>query len=251
MSGGVLGVIPARYGSSRLPGKPLADVCGKPMVWWAWRQARMVGELSGVVVATDDGRVEAACRELGMDVVMTSPDHATGADRLREVAGRIAADFYVQVNGDEPLIGAEAIRAAVPGRPSPGGEYGTNAIARMSDPAEVVDPTNIKVVFDGGMNAAYMSRTPVPYPYRSLEFSYYKHLGVIGYSRGMLEFYGKSEPGPLERAEGIDTLRFIDYGKSLKFRIVPDCGSLSVDTPKDLEEVRRRISSSAAGLGGG
>ena len=110
----------------------------------------------------------------------------------------------------------------------------------MTSPAEVLDPSNIKVVFDRKKKALYMSRTPVPYPYGSLNCTYYKHVGIIGYSKDMLDFYKNSDPGPLELAEGIDTLRFLDYGKPLYLIPVEKGESLSVDTPKDLEEVRKR-----------
>jgi len=101
-----------------------------------------------------------------------------------------------------------------------------------------MDPSNIKVIFDDQMNALYMSRSPIPYPYKSIDFRYYKHVGILGYNKKMLDFYHNSVPGRFESIEGIDTLRFIDYGKTLKFIYIPSYGSLSVDTPKDLERVR-------------
>lgn len=234
-----LGVIASRYASIRFPGKALADIHGKPMVWWVYQQALKAAKLYKVVVATDDKRIETVCRNYGMDVVMTSNQHMTTASRMLEVSQKIKADFYVTINGDEPMIDPRAIDAAIPTSVPQNIEFGTNTICLFSDPVGVVDPTNIKVVFDNDFRALYMSRTPIPYPYSSLAFQYYKHVGVIGYNQKMLEFYGKSSPGKFEKIEGIDTLRFIDYGKLLQFCPVNVRESLSVDTPKDLEKVCR------------
>ena len=118
-------------------------------------------------------------------------------------------------------------------------EYGTNTICVMDDPVDVMDASNIKVVFNDKKEALYMSRTPIPYPYGTLDFTYYKHVGVLGYNKKMLEFYQSSVPGYFEKVESIDTLRFLDYGKKLQFFIADIEKSLSVDTPKDLEKVRR------------
>lgn len=116
-------------------------------------------------------------------------------------------------------------------------EFGTNIITQIDDPAQVLDASNIKMVFDDRMNALYMSRTPIPYPFKSIVFKYYKHVGIIGYNKMMLDFYKNSKPGRFEQIRGIDTLRFLDYGKQLKLSLVPDCHSLSVDTQKDLDMV--------------
>lgn len=237
----IAGVIPARYGSTRLPGKPLADICGKPMIWWVFQRVSGIKELDTVCIATDDMRIESVCRDYGMPVIMTSSSHKTGAHRLQEVSKYLKADYYIQLNGDEPLIDCEAVKAAIPTSAVRDVEFGTNIITPISDPVQVIDATNIKVVFDCDMKAVYMSRTPVPYPYKSLDFVYYKHVGIIGYNKKMLDFYKSSSPGRLEIIEGIDTMRFIDYGKMLQLIIVDNCESLSVDTEKDLEKVRNII----------
>lgn len=237
----VVGIIPARYGSTRLPGKPLKDIFGHPMIWWVYHRVQEVKELDEIYVATDDERIRAVCDENGIPCVMTSSEHPTGAHRLQEVSDSIRADFYVQLNGDEPLIDTRAIAAAIPQSVPVDVEFGTNIITEMHDPAQVMDPSNIKVVFDEDMNALYMSRTPVPYPFKQLDFQYYKHVGIIGYNKKMLDFYKNSTPGRFERIEGIDTLRFLDYGKRLKFVIVHNCASLSVDTEKDLNMIKKMI----------
>lgn len=237
----VLGVIPARYASSRLPGKPLLDICGHPMLWWVYNRVNTLDKLSDVCVATDDERIESFCKGSGIPVVITSKWHRTAADRLQEVSEKIPADFYLQINGDEPLINIRAVSAAIPDEIPQNIEFGTNIITEMTEPTQVMDASNIKIVFDTDMNALYMSRTPIPYPFKAVGFKYYKHVGIIGYNKKMLDFYKATQPGRLETIEGIDTMRFIDYGKQLKFIIVQECKSLSVDTDKDLEIVRQMV----------
>lgn len=232
-----IGIIPARYASTRLPGKPLKEICGFPMVWWVYERVRKIEKLDKIIVATDDQRVEEVCENLGIPVVMTAESHRTAANRLQEVSDIIKADFYIQINGDEPLIDREAVLAAIPDYVPQELEFGTNVITEINDPAQVIDPSNIKIVFDDSLNALYMSRTPIPFPFKSLDFKYYKHVGIIGYNKKMLDFYKNTVPGRFETIEGIDTLRFLDYGKQLKLSIVSSCRCLSVDTEKDLAEV--------------
>lgn len=237
-----LGVVASRYASTRFPGKALAMIGEKPMVWWVYQQALKAEKLDRVIVATDDERIERVCIENGMEVIMTSTDNATTANRMFEVSQIIDADFYITINGDEPMIDPAAIDAAIPDDIPNEYEYGTNAICETEDPVEVMDPSNIKVVFDCNNKALYMSRTPIPYPFKDLNYKYYKHLGVLGYNKKMLMFYQNSIPGSLEKVEGIDTLRFLDYGKELHFFKVKVSKSLSVDTPKDLEKVKELMS---------
>ncbi len=240
------GIIPARYASTRLPGKPLKDILGHPMIWWVYQRVLSVRQLDEVYVATDDERISSVCEQLDIPVLMTSPTHRTAANRLQEVSGKIKADFYLQLNGDEPLINTEAIAAAIPDSVPQDREFGTNIITEMTDPAQVMDPSNIKMVFDHQMRALYMSRTPIPNPFKAIDFQYYKHVGIIGYNKLMLDFYKNSEPGRFEKIEGIDTLRFLDYGKELKLTIVHNCHTLSVDTEKDLEQVIKMMRESSA-----
>ena len=233
----VVGIIPARYASTRLPGKPLKDILGYPMIWWVYKRVRTVKALDKIYVATDDDRIKEVCEQYEIPVIMTSPEHPNGAMRLQEVSETEQADFYVQLNGDEPLMNTDAIVAAIPETVPQDVAFGTNIITQIDDPAQVLDASNIKMVFDDQMNALYMSRTPIPFPFKSIDFQYYKHVGIIGYNKMMLDFYKNSRPGRFERIEGIDTLRFLDYGKQLKLSLVPDCHSLSVDTQKDLDMV--------------
>lgn len=237
----VVAIIPARYSSSRLPGKPLKDICGHPMIWWVYNRVCSIDKLDEVYVATDDERIKKVCENNNIPVVMTKSTHSTAAHRLQEVSDYIDADFYIQLNGDEPLINTDAVVAAIVDDVPQDIEFGVNIITEINDPAQVIDPSNIKMVFDNEMNALYMSRTPIPYPYKSIDYKYYKHLGIIGYNKKMLDFHKDTEPGRFEKIEGIDTLRFLDYGKQLKLIIVSNCHSLSVDTEKDLEMVKKMI----------
>lgn len=237
----VIGVIPARYGSSRLPGKPLKDICGKPMIWWVYERVSKAKRIDNVIVATDDERIVSVLKDYDIPHVMTRSDHPTAANRIAEVAEKVSGDFYLQLNGDEPLIDEKLVDRVVPEEVVLDVEFGTNIITKMLNPAEVNDQSNIKVVFDCNYHALYMSRFPIPAPAKEINFCYYKHVGIIGYNKKMLDFYQHSKPGRFESIEGIDTLRFIDYGKKLQFIPVEDCRTLSVDTEMDLAKVREII----------
>ena len=237
----IVGVIPARYKSSRFPGKPLADICGKPMIWWVYERCKETRRVNEIIVATDDGRILDVCKKFGIPAMMTSSRHKNAASRLQEVSRTCNADFYVQINGDEPLVDIAAVEKCIPMEIPQDVEFGTNIITEMTEPSQVLDVSNIKVVFDANMNALYMSRSPIPTPFGTLDFKYYKHVGIIGYNKKMLDFYAQSTPGIFEKIEGIDTLRFLDYGKALRLVLVENLKTLSVDTPKDLDICRRLI----------
>ncbi len=233
----IVAVIPARYGSTRLPGKPLKMIGDRPMLVWVYNRVRIAQEIDEIYVATDDQKIADMCDNYEIPYIMTSSEHKTAANRLKEVSDSVKADFYLQINGDEPLINMEAVVSAIPKNIPQDEEFGTNIITEIKDNAQLMDPSNIKVVFDEKYRALYMSRTPIPFPFKSIDFKYYKHVGIIGYNKKMLDFYAKSVPGRLELIEGIDTMRFIDYGKRLQFIEATDCESLSVDTEKDLEYI--------------
>lgn len=231
----VIGVIPARYGSSRFPGKPLQDICGKPMLWWVYQQARKVSELEEIYVATDDERVEALCRTYDMNCVMTG-EHATHIARVHELSTKVEADFYVNINGDEPLIEPETIRAIIPTEASEEPKvFGLMKILR--DPVELIDPTNIKVATNKDGVALYISRAPIPHPYKTILFEYKKAIGVECWNKAALELFVNSEPGVMETIEDLVALRFFENGCPMHYTLV-ESNSLSVDTPKDLEKVR-------------
>lgn len=236
----IIAVIPSRYKSSRFPGKPLADLCGKPMIWWVYQQVNKVKEIDEVYVATDDDRIAKCCEENGLKWVMTRDDHGTSTERVYEVAQKIPAGLYVVINGDEPLIDPDIIRAIIPSEMPQNDFYVSNLMTEIKSPVEVVDFTNIKVVTDEDSNALFMSRSAIPYPKSSIDYVYYKHIGVLIYSFNALEFFAKTPKGYNEKIEDVNELRFIEHGKKLKM-IKVEAHSLSVDTPKDLEHVRKVI----------
>ena len=168
---------------------------------------------------------------------MTANTHQTSTERLLEVAKKIPSDLYICINGDEPLIAPQVVEAIIPSFKPEQDFYVSNLMTEIKNPVEVVDFTNIKVVLDAYGNALFMSRSPIPYPKSSMEFVYYKHVGVLIYSLSALEFFTQTEKGPNELIEDINELRFIEHGKKLKMIPVVS-NTLSVDTPKDLEKVR-------------
>lgn len=232
----IVAIIPSRYQSSRFPGKPLADICGHPMIWWVYNQVRKVKEFESVYVATDDERIKKVCEENDMNVVMTSSNHNSSTERVFEVAGKINSDYYVVINGDEPLIDPKVIRKIIPTKKEKDKFYVANIMTEIKSASEVVDFTNIKVVVDKNNYAMYFSRSPIPYPKASLDYKYYKHVGILIYSYEALKFFAKTKKGKIEKIEDVNEIRFIENGKKIKM-IKAKANSLSVDTPKDLNKV--------------
>ena len=228
-----IAVIPARYQSSRLPGKPLADILGKPMIWWVYQEAKKCSKLADVVVACDDERIAAACREYGMNYLMTSPDHDTPTGRIWEVSTRLDADLYLQVMGDEPLINAAAFDLILP-HTLPDDPYYVSVLTNvMGHPADVVDFSNQKVVTNARREILMISRSPIPYPKGTLDFEYEKVTGIQLYSKQALAFYHETPKSLLEKAEENDMMRFIENGHTVH-AIVSPYKTVSVDTAKDL-----------------
>ena len=228
-----IAVIPARYQSTRLPGKPLADILGKPMIWWVYQEAKKCPKLAEVVVACDDERIAAACREYGMNYLMTSPDHDTPTGRIWEVSTKLDADLYLQVMGDEPLINAAAfdliLQDTLPADP-----YYVSVLTNvMNHPADVVDFSNQKVVTNARREILMISRSPIPYPKGTLDFEYEKVTGIQLYSKQALAFYHETPKSLLEKAEENDMMRFIENGHTVH-AIVSPYKTVSVDTAKDL-----------------
>ncbi|MDU7455586.1 3-deoxy-manno-octulosonate cytidylyltransferase [Clostridium saudiense] len=237
----IIGIIPARYKSTRFEGKPLADICGKPMVWWVYNQVRKVKELNEVYVATDDERIVEVCKKMDINYIMTKNNHGTSTERLFEVAQNIDSDYYLCINGDEPLIEPTIISKILDIQKSSSEKiYVANLMTTIKDPVEVIDNTNIKVVTDKYNNAIYMSRSAIPHPKSSMEFQYKKHLGVLLYNYEALKFFSETKRDRIESIEDINELRFIENGKKIKM-IEVNAETLSVDTPKDLEKVKSII----------
>lgn len=228
-------IIPARYDSSRFRGKPLADICGRPMLWWVYHQVKKSPRVDEVCVATDSEKIREMCRSYDMQCILTADTHQTSTERIYEAAQELPADIYLCINGDEPLILPEIIEKVIP--ESTENFFAANLMTKILNPVEAVDESNIKVVTDMDDFALFMSRSPVPHPKASIQFTYYKHLGVLAYSMKALRFFAETPKGRLEKIEDINELRFIEYGKKLRM-IAVEAGTLSVDTPKDLDFVR-------------
>lgn len=238
----IIGIIPARYQSTRFPGKPLADIAGRPMVARVYDRAVQVAELDQVLVATDDARIEAACNELGIPTVMTSTDHRTGTDRVAEVAEREVADLYVNIQGDEPLVNPLSIAAAVTPflqEDAPAFEV-TNLMTPVRRMSDMVDSTVPKVVVNNEGDAVYLSRLPIPFPKDHQDFTYYKQVCVYAFRPEALKRFAQLSSGPSEQAEGIELLRFIENGIRVRMVLVED-DVVAVDTPSDLDLVRRLL----------
>lgn len=236
----IIAIIPARYASTRFPGKPLVDICGKPMIQWVYERVSSVKMLSDVFVAIDDERIREVCEENGIKYIMTRNDHPDHIARIHEVSEKVKADMYVCVNGDEPLIAPECIEQVLPTKLSDDFFF-VGAMRLMGNAAETIDPARIKVVTAQDGRCLYMSRTPVPYPKGTLMFSYNKYIGIECFSKEALDFFVNTPQSKLERIEDIDHLRFLEYGKKMYFKYV-DSESISVDTVKDVEKVRNLMS---------
>jgi 3-deoxy-manno-octulosonate cytidylyltransferase (CMP-KDO synthetase) len=236
----ITGIIPARYKSTRFEGKPLADICGKPMIWWVYQQVKKVSLFHDVFVAIDDVRIKDVCEELDIKYVMTASNHPDHIARVQEVSDRIDADYYVCVNGDEPLIDPVAIAKIIPSVKHEG-FYFMGARRKIKDPVEVIDPANLKLVLAADESCIYISRIPVPYPKGSILFHYNKYIGIECFSKEALDFFVTTPMGKVEKIEDIDHLRFIENGKKLFFTEV-ESDSISVDTKNDLEKVKILIS---------
>lgn len=238
----ITAIIPARYASTRLPGKPLLEIAGKPMIQHVYERAQKAELVNRVIVATDDRRILDAVKGFGGEVVMTSDAHRSGTDRLAEVAAALESDIIVNVQGDEPLIDPAMIDEAIRPLMEDSSIVMGSLKAEIRDEAELNNPNLVKVVVDRNDFALYFSRYPIPY-FRdtaplSLLTGHFKHIGLYVYRRDFLLEYAGMPQTPLEEAEKLEQLRALENGYRIK---VPTTRlqSLGVDTEDDLERVRR------------
>jgi len=245
----ILAVIPARYASSRFPGKALARLDSRTMLEHVYERVSMARYLLNVIIATDDKRIYDAARSFGAQVRMTRPDHLSGTDRVAEVASAYEdAELIVNVQGDEPLIDPNAIDAAVlPLLEEPAIPMGTLK-KRIEDPRELTDPNVVKVVSNRFENAIYFSRSTIPYVRDTGAVTHFKHIGLYVYRRDFLLKYSALPVGPLEEAERLEQLRALENGFSIRV-VETDYESLGVDTPADLERVQGLIAAGRAAVG--
>ena len=236
----VVVVIPARYLSSRLPGKPLVDICGEPMIYRVYSNLIKSNKFTNIIVATDDNRIADVCKKKNMNYIMTDVNHPNHISRVWEVSNKIDADYYICVNGDEPLINYKNVEKIIPEKIGDV-KYFLGAYRYLTDPVETIDSTNIKVLTNILGKCIYLSRTVVPFPKNSIMFKYKKYVAIECFTKDGLDAFQNSEMGKLEKIEDIDHLRFIENNFDIYFKEIKS-DSISVDTEKDLEKVRRIIS---------
>lgn len=229
-------VIPARYASTRLPGKIIMDLLGHPMIWWVYENVKRANCFDEIVIAADDEKVCKVCEGFGARVIMTSNQCGCLIDRLYEVSEQIKADYYISVNGDEPILEPEVMKKILPDFVENDKPIVRGLAREFTDPAEVIDPGNMKIAIGRGGYCLYRSRSPIPYPQTTTSFAYKKYVGVELFNKKALAFYVATEPTELEKIEDIGALRFLEYGIPIHYDMVTS-DSLSIDTKKDLEKV--------------
>lgn len=242
----VVAIIPARYASNRFPGKPLAEICGKPMIQHVVERAKKVALLSRVVVATDDKRIADCVESFGGEYVMTRPDHVSGTDRLAEAAELVGIsehDVVVNIQGDQPLFPPEVIeQVARPILDDPALPMST-LIYKIDREEEINDPNHVKTVFDRDNYALYFSRAPIPFqrhPEDSESPTYYRHLGLYAYKKGFLLTFVSLPEGEWERFEKLEQLRALEYGYKIRVTLTTH-DSMEVDTLDELKRVEEHI----------
>lgn len=248
-----IAIIPARYQSTRLPGKPLAKILGRELILYVVEAAAKAKTVSEVFVATDDARIARVVSDAGYQAIMTREDHPSGTDRIAEAALTLEADLVVNVQGDEAMILPETIDQAVAPLLSDKSLLMSTLKTPIKDPQELFDPDRVKVVTDREDFAIYFSRAPIPFVRDHMDLGgwggdwpppegivFYKHLGIYVYRKDFLIRYAAMTPGRLEKSEKLEQLRAMEAGFRIK---VPTTGndSLSVDTPKDLARVRKMM----------
>lgn len=234
----ILGVIPARLASTRLPRKMLRDIAGRPLIVWVYEAARRSPLLTQIVVAADSVEVFNACRAFDVPVMMTSPNHVCGSDRLFEVMQGRPADIYVNIQGDEPLLTPEHLAALLDPFTSRAGEVSVTTLKVAIDDEAARDPNNVKVVTDNSDRALYFSRYPIPYDRDRRGVKHYKHIGIYAYRRESLERFHALPVSDLQVAESLEQLKFLQNGIPVHvFETAVD--TVGVDTEADLERVRQ------------
>ncbi|MEO0181676.1 MAG: 3-deoxy-manno-octulosonate cytidylyltransferase [candidate division WOR-3 bacterium] len=233
-----LAVIPARFGSRRFPGKPLVKILDKPMIQWVWEAVSKSTSITSAVIATDDERIARTAVEFGARVVMTSPDHPSGSDRVAEVARRARVGFIVNIQGDEPLLEPSVIDAVVEALHRDSEADITTPVTQIEE-EEARNPDVVKVVVDRKGRALYFSRALIPYPARH-QTTFLRHIGIYAFRKYALLSFVQHGPSTLERIEGLEQLRALEMG--LKIRAVQvKFRSCSVDRPEDVPVVERLL----------
>lgn len=237
----IIGVIPARYKSSRFPGKPLVDICGMPMIYWVYQQAKKVPEFHDIYVATDDDRIRAACESHNMKVIMTSDNHNTGSDRVAEVAQKVDGDLFVNVQGDEPVIDPEMIRQVISIFTEDDTVYFGSLKKEITDPEEIKAASTVKVVTDDNGDAMYFSRSVIPSNLKDGKLArIFRHVGIYAYKKDFLLKFAAMEQTELELGEGIEPLRAMQKGYKMRLKET-EYTSIGVDLPEHVAQVEKII----------
>lgn len=233
-------IIPARYGSSRLEGKPLLVAGGKPIIQWVYEKAKQANGVDAVIVATDDERIFNAVKAFGGDVEMTSANHKCGSDRIKEVADRHKDfEYIINLQGDEPMIKVDYIEAVIDGVKNHKADIST-LICPIKDKEDVEKPQLVKCVIDNDGFALYFSRSKIPFERNENPAPFYGHIGIYGYTREALVKMTTSPQTPLEIAESLEQLRALQMGMKIKTAIVNE-KPVGIDTKEDFEEFERII----------
>ncbi len=240
----VIGIIPSRYASSRFPGKPLVEIAGKTMIQRVYEQAIKSRKIHKIFIATDDQRIYDHVNTFTANVIMTSADHPSGTDRCEEAVEKSgeSCDYVINIQGDEPFIDPSQLDELVEILDPKTVELAT-LVKKISDPGKLIDPNSVKVVFDKNHLAIYFSRHPIPYNRDETEISnwlanndYYKHIGIYAYRRDVLKVITKLERSPLEIAESLEQLRWIENGYRIKVGL-SDKESPNIDSPADIDRL--------------
>jgi 3-deoxy-manno-octulosonate cytidylyltransferase (CMP-KDO synthetase) len=242
----VIAVIPARYASTRLPGKPLAQIAGRPMIQHVVERVQQAQNLARVLVATDDNRIKAAVEGFGGEAILTRSDHRTGTDRVAEVAVHVPAEIYLNVQGDEPLLDPGTIDSLVSAMLEDDSVQIATPCSAIRQPNDIMDPHITKVVRDFDGNALYFSHAPIPWVRegsRDVLVKHWKHIGLYAFRRDALLEFPTLPPGELERAEQLEQLRWLENG--FRIRVVEsEYDAVSVDVPEDIPRVEQLLRSS-------
>ncbi len=235
-----IAMIPARYGASRFPAKLLQDLAGKPVIVRTLEAVQRTGLFSEIYVVTDDDRIEEAVRAAGGAVLRSKKEHPSGSDRLAEASADLDVEVIVNVQGDEPFTERETLQKLLDifAADKAGEVAVASLMAPLTDPEEIANPNNVKVVVNKTGDALYFSRAVIPYPRDGeVAITYYKHLGIYAYRKEALQAFTQLAPSPLERTEKLEQLRYLENGYTIRLAIT-DKATIGIDTPEDLERAR-------------
>ncbi len=243
----IYGIIPARYGSSRFPGKPLAEILGKPMFWHVYQRARQCPDLSRLLLATDDERIADKADLLGVEAVLTRPDHPSGTDRIFEAACRLDIndeDVVINIQGDEPMLNPQLLSELA----RPFSDHGIRVATPVHPvcPEAAKNPDRVKVVFSRDKRALYFSRAAIPFPREGGLEKFYSHIGIYAFRMSALAEFVKLPQGRLENAEKLEQLRLLENNIPIHI-VVTEHESICVDRPEDLKEAERLLKNSIQG----